>query len=473
MSLLNDMLRDLSHHKSVADGSEGYDETLLNSASFTQKKHLPWGLIAVVFIVIFISVLIIIYVAQKFLINKPSIHTSASNTSRSVVVASNNLTMEPGTKTLASTDAYTKGKSDDKEKMINNQEPLVGSQKSEELNNHINDLLQQAERALGMERLTAPIEDNAYSYYQKILSMDASNDDAKTGLDEIAKRYLSKAREQSALGNAQAAEALLQRARFVSARYVLAHEVHLEDDSTHSSENLVADVSAENIQSLGQVKSQPEISPEPVKETIKPFNVVEAKTLSVSPNAAWKDEQLAQHAQELIKQNRQAEAQLALKSFIATEQKPALSAALLADLYIQQGNTDAATIIADQATYLPSDIKSKIKAQIASVKGNDLQAIRILEQDLTAAENNEGYRSLLASLYHKTANYQQSIISYQRLINRFGEKPAYWLGLALAYDGLAQYPSALQAYQRLREFPQLQEQVTQYTDQRIAALRSH
>ena len=107
-----------------------------------------------------------------------------------------------------------------------------------------------------------------------------------------------------------------------------------------------------------------------------------------------------------------------------------------------------------------------------SINGDNTQAIVILEKDLAAAENNEPYRSLLASLYHKTANYQQSIISYQRLINSFGEKPAYWLGLALAYDGLAQYQSALQAYQRLREFPQLQEQVTQYTDQRIAALRS-
>ena len=46
------------------------------------------------------------------------------------------------------------------------------------------------------------------------------------------------------------------------------------------------------------------------------------------------------------------------------------------------------------------------------------------------------------------------------------------LGLALAYDGLAQPKNALQAYLHLREFPQLQDQVKTYTDQRIAALRS-
>ncbi len=121
---------------------------------------------------------------------------------------------------------------------------------------------------------------------------------------------------------------------------------------------------------------------------------------------------------------------------------------------------------------MPVDVKTKLKAQIISLNGDDAQAIALLEKNLSAADSNEGYRSLLASLYHKTASYQQSIISYQRLNSSFGDKPAYWLGLALAYDGLSQHKSALQAYQHLREFPQLQTQVKQYTDQRIAALRS-
>ena len=172
-----------------------------------------------------------------------------------------------------------------------------------------------------------------------------------------------------------------------------------------------------------------------------------------------------------MQKGQQAEAQTLLKNFIAIEKTPALSAALLAEIYIQQANTTAANIIVEQTNYLPVDVKAKLQAQILSLNGDDAQAITVLEKTLSAADSNEGYRSLLASLYHKTANYQQSIISYQRLNNSFGEKPAYWLGLALAYDGLAQHKSALQAYQHLREFPQLQTQVIQYTDQRIAALR--
>lgn len=476
MSLLNDMLRDLSHQKPVADGNEGYDATLLSSASFSQKKNFSWVSVVAIFITVFVVVLFINYALHKPVVNEKLTdeNTSGSmslNTDADKAAASPDETSAP---------AVTPIDQGVKQNAITEQaesKPV----KSDELNNHITDLMQQAERALGMDRLTAPVEDNAYGYYQKVLTMDASNEDAKFGLDEIAKRYLAKAQEQFAIGNSQAALALIQRARFVSPRFVQAHEINLDESAVHVSDVETTDIHIGEVQPTAQHQVQEKIrgaqdsSP---TETIKPFNVVEAnkvsgtKNISISPNAGWKDEQLAQHARELITQNKQNEAKLALKNFIAVEQKPVLSATLLADIYIQQGNTEAASIIADQASYLPIDIKSKIQAQVLSANGDNARAIAILEKNLIAGEENEEYRSFLASLYHKTANYQQSIISYQRLMNRFGEKPAYWLGLALAYDGLSQHQSALQAYQRLRAFPQLQEQVTQYTDQRIAALRS-
>ena len=320
---------------------------------------------------------------------------------------------------------------------------------------------------MGMDRLTTPVEDNAYGYYQKILSLNANNNEAKEGLDKIAQRYFTKAQEQAPLGNLSQAEALLQRARFVSARFVDAHTVEFSERSNQTS-----------TEQRSQLLNEPPVIMQSAKtETIKPFVVAEAvskaaPSVSVMPNAGWKDEQLARYAQELIQKGKPAEAQTLLKNFVASEKKPALSAALLAELYIQQANTAAADIILEQTNYLAVDVKAKLKAQIFSLQGDDAQAISVLEKNLAAADVNEGYRSLLASLYHKTADYRQSILSYQRLMGTFGEKPAYWLGLALAYDGLSQPKNALQAYVRLREFPQLQEQVKQYTDQRISALRS-
>ncbi len=474
MSLLNDMLRDLSQHKPVADGAEGYDDSLLHASSIVRPKSQPWRQLALVFAAIFIIVLAGNYFFQKFYgkAAKPELPNPvvqqktkpAESVAVPVPVAPKTITpgTAPGTQvtepdTVSETTVKTEAIETDAAR-----ERIA----SAELQNHIADLLQQAERALGMDRLTSPVEDNAYGYYQKILTMSPDNVDAREGLDRIASRYVLKAQEQIQLGNRAQADALMQRARFVSERYVLAHEIPLDTSMADTSAQIltVPDPLPEQQPLLNQKQS--------TSETIKPFAVTEASTVSVSTNASWKDEQLARHAQSLISQGKQAEAQALLKVFVAKEQKPVLSAALLAELYIQQDNSTAAEIVVNAANYLPPDVKTKLQAQIFSANGNDTQAIAALEQNLTSAESNESYRALLASLYHKTAKYPQSIISYQRLMQSFGEKPAYWLGLALAYDGLSQHKSALQAYQRLREYPQIQEQVKKYTDQRIAALRS-
>jgi len=463
MSLLNDMLRDLSQRQPVLDGTEGYDDKLLQASSIASKKRHAWIKLSIFFVIVFIAVFSINYSFKKLSKTQPVISTDPKIS----------LTKSPSERvsvpTAAVASAQMASSTAAEPAAI---EPALEKVENTVLQNHIRDLLQQAERAMAMDRLTTPIEDNAYAYYQKILSMSADNNDAKEGLDKIAQRYLTKAQEQAQLGNLSQAEALLQRAKFVSTRFVDAHTVEFAELGNQ----------ALAVQATQQAIDVPVIAQPAQTEAVKSFVVAEAVTkeavakeppsVSVLPNAGWKDEQLAHHAQELIQKGKQAEAQTLLKNFVANEQKPALSAALLAELYIQQANSAAADIILEQTNYLAVDVKAKLKAQVLSLQGDDAQAITVLEKHLAASDVNEGYRSLLASLYHKTANYPQSILSYQRLMNSFGEKPAYWLGLALAYDGLSQPKNALQAYLRLRDFPQLQDQVKQYTDQRIAALRS-
>ncbi len=475
MSLLNDMLRDLSQRQPVLDGAEGYDEQLLQASSIASKKQYAWVKLSIFFVIVFIAVLSISHASKKLSGAQPVIAVEPNKTN--TVHSQTEIVPVPS----AAVTRIASG-AEDTVAEIASIETASGDSGNTILQNHIRDLLQQAERAMGMDRLTTPVEDNAYAYYQKILSMSAEHTDAKEGLDKIAQRYLTKAQEQSQLGNFSQAEALLQRARFVSARFVDAHTVEFGELSNQT----VA------VQAAQQTTEALEIAQPAQTETIKPFVVAEAvakeavtkeavtkdavtketPSVSVVTNAGWKDEQLARHAQDLIQKGKHAEAQTLLKNFVASEQKPALSAALLAELYIQQANTAAAEIIIEKTNYLAVDVKAKLKAQVLSLQGDDAQAITVLEKNLAAADVNEGYRSLLASLYHKAANYPQSILSYQRLINSYGDKPAYWLGLALAYDGLSQPKNALQAYVRLREFPQLQDQVKQYTDQRISALRS-
>lgn len=333
------------------------------------------------------------------------------------------------------------------------------------LQGRIDDLLVQASRALSMDRLTSPIEDNAFGYYQKILILNPNDSRAQAGLEAIAARYLAKAQEQSSLGNQQQADTFKQRANVVAPEYYRQHET-----SNVLPASQVAD--AASLTSTAVPAGAPaQVSP--VKsEVIKSFTVTEATSLNVVINSSWKDEQTVTRANELVQQHKPDQAIELLKGFIVSEEKPIQSTQRLTDIYLQQGNTQAAEILLHSADYLPPVEKAKMQAQLMTAQGDTLAAISTLEQQLSAAENNEQYGALLASLYHKAGQYQQSVVSYQRLLKSYGEKPAYWLGLALAFDGLTQHNNALQAYQQLREFPQLQNQVKVYVEQRIVALRS-
>jgi len=455
MSLLNDMLRDLSHQRGIPDGVDTYDQELLQSTAIVKKTPIAWMSLITLFVVVFIGVFLLNYLLHHF---RSSQELNVDR--RSASVTASGKSKEDSKIRLVDTPSIYQASSNYKH---------VDDQSSKLVQAHVDDLLQQANRAIAMDRFTSPVEDNAYAYYEKILALSPDNQDARAGIDAIANRYLSLAKEQAQLGNKQQAEAYMQRAKFVSPDFVQMKSINWDAIAQNSESSSSANEQSDK-QALSPA-SAPELVPTPV-EKIKSMVVTEATTLSVAPTQAWKDDQVVQQAQHLLQQGKQTDALELLKQFVSNADKPIMSTILLADLYLQQGNTQAADVLANKTNYLPDFLKAKINAQLLSANGDNDQAIALLEKNLPAATDNESYRALLASLYHKTANYSQSVISYQRLLNSFGDKPAYWLGLALAYDGLVQPKNALQAYLHLREFPQLQDQVKNYTDQRIAALRS-
>jgi MSHA biogenesis protein MshN len=448
MSLLNDMLRDLNQRPSVEGVDEQDMRLLKGNRKATPRLRMS---VAVIFLLIFFNVLALRYVWHKW--NPAQTATEIQAVVKSPDIKLQTELPKPAAQANAS--------------------PVVNADTAA----RVEDLFQQAERALSMDRLTAPVEDNAYSYYQKILQLSPDNAEAEAGLVAIAERYLVKAHEQFQAGNRAQAEALVNRARFVAPDYVNAQPDSRLEVATSSDHQEIASVSPGTFPSeTDSTSTASELLAEApaagAHETVTSLAVAEAPSLAVKPNAGWQDEQTARSARSLLEQGRATEAIALLKRALVSQNQPAISAGLLADIYLQQGELGAAEVLLDQLTYLTPLSRTKIQAQLAVAKGDQEQAISLLEQQVSEATADESYRALLASLYHKTGNYGQSVTHYQRLIASFGEQPAYWLGLALAYDGLAQPKNALQAYLHLRDFPQLQEQVKTYTDQRIAALRS-
>ncbi len=79
----------------------------------------------------------------------------------------------------------------------------------------INQLLTEARVAFEANRLTTPVDDNAYLRYTQVLAMDESNAAALLGLSEIVEKYLSWALDHLAAGNLASARRYVGTAQSV------------------------------------------------------------------------------------------------------------------------------------------------------------------------------------------------------------------------------------------------------------------
>lgn len=193
--------------------------------------------------------------------------------------------------------------------------------------------------------------------------------------------------------------------------------------------------------------------------------------LSIAPNPVAVDKREAEKAQALLAQGQEASAITGLQLFIAKAKAPRESARVLLDIFSAQGNILAMNEFLATANYLSPIDKSFYAAKVAVIQQREADAIQLLETHLADAENQENYQALLAGLYQRAGQFQAATTLYRRLLASVGDKPAYWLGFALAQDSLNQAQTAKQAYLHLAGYADLQPQVRTYIEQRLAALQ--
>ena len=193
--------------------------------------------------------------------------------------------------------------------------------------------------------------------------------------------------------------------------------------------------------------------------------------LAIAPNAAFLDQRQADVARALYAEGYADDAIAELQKFIARAQVSRESTLALLDIFNSQANSLAMKNMLEQANSLDSVEQQFYRAKIAVIEQREDEAVELLEVNLNEADQHEGYRALLAGLYQRTGKYDQAATAYHRLLTNFGEKPAYWLGFALAQDSLNQTQTARQAYLRLVNYSGLQPEVRAYIQQRLASLQ--
>lgn len=336
----------------------------------------------------------------------------------------------------------------------------------------IEQLMRDADRALERDRLTSPIEDNAYARYQQVLELEPEHLGARRGMARITRRYLDLAENYIERGNALRAEVLLRRAQTVQAQ--------------HADIPAVAKRLAALKEQGSSVQQNPE-SAAPMNRAAEPTALLasddmglndqataQASQLEVKPNAESVDRLAVQEARQLIRQGRQHSARLRLEKLLEQYPTSPQSAALLANIYLEQGDLNSASQLLAKGEFIPVDERTQLQAQLALAQGQPELAIDLLEQQLGLATENESYRAMLAGLYYGADQHAEAASHYRRLLDSFGAKPAYWLGLALALDAQDMHLSALEAYRRAQASgyydAEGQSEVRDYIERRIATL---
>ena len=73
-------------------------------------------------------------------------------------------------------------------------------------------MLEQARADFNQRRLTTPLDNNAYYYYQRVLALDPGNEMARQGIYDIAEKYLEWSIDSANAGNFPSARDYLGKA---------------------------------------------------------------------------------------------------------------------------------------------------------------------------------------------------------------------------------------------------------------------
>jgi MSHA biogenesis protein MshN len=451
MSLINDMLRDLSNKQADIESNQIAVSDLQvvsweqeKAAHFFQHSRLPLILISVgvFFVILFLLPLLL----NQFGLSSEKLTPIPANHSEMVdqLVINSEVQSIPTSSSYVTTD-------------------LSNSQLQ------IYQLIDQASRAMVLDRLTSPDNDNAFYYYQQLLKLDSKNSIAITGMTKITDRYLQMAEMSIKKNDLAKAEFFIDKAAMVTPEDTRLTEYRNRSVVQAAQSILAGDIEeirsvSPDLQSSISVSDPFNQSTNSVQENENP-----SASLSITPNPEILDKQIVTQSNELISQGFKSKAIELLENHILMYPAPASEHYLL-DLYYQDKNLTAMQTLLNSNLAISAVEQIYYRARANILQGDNSSAINLLESNLSLATSNENYRALLAGLYQREQLYLQATSAYRNLLQGFKPKPAYWLGLALSLDAQNQSPAAIHAYQQVLQFEPLELQVREYAQNRIAQL---
>lgn len=185
-----------------------------------------------------------------------------------------------------------------------------------------------------------------------------------------------------------------------------------------------------------------------------------------------RDRNASQQALRLAQDGQLPQAYDSLYHFLADNPQAHQSrTTLITMLFAQEDYEQASALVEEGLSLAPNHIGyKKIKARLLMMRGEYIQAIRLLNNLPPLLSEDTEYYELLASLYQQVGNHNAAIETYQELIRQDSSVGRWWTGMAISHEAQGDTEDALNSYRVAMQLPDLESSLRQYSQNRIRAL---
>ncbi len=333
----------------------------------------------------------------------------------------------------------------------------------------INRLLAEGKLALLNDRLTDPVADNAFSRFQSVLAIDPQHKEALTGLETIASRYFEFSLQTYQRGEYTKAQNYLAMADLVANQYPSV-QFWLEERK----KNVLWIAELESIENVAGSNIDSEYSSDsPAQDNLPRVSLPSSdneERLSVKPSRQTQDRNISDKAAVLMAEQRWGEAEQLLTQALDNYPELKQSKHQLFSLYLLSRQRQKAEQMLPSFVNISHSERLLMKARLAIQFQEWEQAVGLLELNQGDSEFDMESSTLLAAVYHKLGDHQNSVNQYQALLEVEQNNASFWLGLAVSLDALADKSGALRAYRFARLYGGLDSSTQLYVKQRIDVL---
>lgn len=224
---------------------------------------------------------------------------------------------------------------------------------------------------------------------------------------------------------------------------------------------------------LHRVKQLPELQIDLIEKTVDNSTLVEKTNPIKKMNSEMSLNEEFERAKHFSSIGKNNDAIHVLQDLLVNESEYIPARKLLATILYEQGNFEKANMVLqeglEQRPLYPPYVQ--LKAEILVDEGKIKQALNLLQKAPPSLEEYPDYHALIAALYQRLGKSTNAESVYEQLLRLQPNNSLWWLGLGIARESQDKKPEALMAFAKANDSDSLAPELKTYIESRMTSLQ--